>query len=79
MAEHDSGPKAGVSGVVEDLKGKAKEVVGNVTNDERLRDEGEAQQNKARAERDVAQKEAEAEKARAEADAHEAAQRAAEK
>jgi uncharacterized protein YjbJ (UPF0337 family) len=79
MADHDSGPKAGVSGIVEDLKGKAKEVAGNVTNDERLQDEGEAQQDKARAEREVAEKEAESEKARAEADAHEATQRAAQK
>jgi uncharacterized protein YjbJ (UPF0337 family) len=77
MADHDSGPAAGVSGIVEDLKGKAKEVVGNVTDNESLRDEGEAQQDKARAERDVAAKEAQAEKARAEADVAEGAQRAA--
>lgn len=77
VSDHESGPKAGVSGIVEDLKGKAKEVVGNVTNNESMRDEGEAQQDKARAERDVAAKEAEAEKARAEADVAEGAQRAA--
>lgn len=63
MADHDSGPAAGISGVVEDLKGKAKEVAGNVTNDDRLRSEGEAQQDKARSERDVAKAEAEAEPA----------------
>ena len=77
MSGHESGPKAGVSGIVEDLKGKAKEVIGNVTDDESMRDEGEAQQKKARAERDVAAKEAGAEKARAEADAAEGAQRVA--
>ena len=77
MSGHESGPKAGVSGIVEDLKGKAKEVIGNVTDDESMRDEGEAQQEKARAERDVAAKEAGAEKARAEADAAEGAQRVA--
>ena len=72
----DTGPEAGVKGVVEDLKGKAKEVIGEVTNDPEKRREGQAQQDKADAQRDVAQKEAEAEKARAEAKAHEAEQRA---
>ena len=44
--------------------------------DDRLRREGEAQQDKARAQRDVATKEAEADKARGEAKAHEAEQAA---
>jgi uncharacterized protein YjbJ (UPF0337 family) len=61
---------------VEDLKGKAKEVVGEIRDDPRLRREGEAQQNKARAERDAAAHEAEAEKERAKAKAHEAEQAA---
>ena len=30
----DSGPKSGAKGVVEDIKGKAKEVVGEVTGDD---------------------------------------------
>lgn len=77
MGKHDSGPEAGVSGIVEDVKGKAKEVAGNVSGNEDLRREGEAQQDKASAERDVAEKEAEAEKARAKADAAEGAQRVA--
>ena len=72
----DSGPKAGVKGVVEDLKGKAKDALGSVTGNSELEREGEAQQAKADAERDVAAKEAEAEKARAEAKAQEAQQRA---
>ncbi len=72
----DTGPKAGVDGVVEDLKGKAKDVVGSVTGDERLEREGEAQQSKAQAERDVAEHEAKAEAKRAEAEAQEAQQRA---
>jgi uncharacterized protein YjbJ (UPF0337 family) len=76
MGEHDSGPKAGVSGMVEDVKGKAKEAAGNVTNNERMANEGRAQQDKADAEREVAESEAKAEKSRAEADAHEAHQRA---
>ena len=61
---NESGPKAGVEGVVEDVKGRAKEAVGAVTGDESLKREGEAQQDKAAAQRDVAAKEAEAEKAR---------------
>lgn len=79
MSEHDSGPKAGVSGAVEDVKGKAKEAAGAVTGNEDMKREGQAQQSKAAAERDVARKEAEAEKARAEADAHEAEERAHQK
>jgi uncharacterized protein YjbJ (UPF0337 family) len=74
MAE-ETGPKAGVEGVVEDVKGRAKEAIGAVSGNESLRREGEAQQDKADAERDVAAKEAEAEKARGEAHAAEAEQR----
>jgi uncharacterized protein YjbJ (UPF0337 family) len=72
---NESGPKAGVEGVVEDVKGRAKEAAGAVTGDESLKQEGEAQQDKAAAQRDVAAKEAEAEKARAAAAAAEAEQR----
>jgi uncharacterized protein YjbJ (UPF0337 family) len=75
MTEKDSGPEAGVKGVVEAVKGKAKEVAGAVTGKEKLRKEGKAQQEKADALRDVAVKEAEAEKARAEAKGHEVEQR----
>jgi uncharacterized protein YjbJ (UPF0337 family) len=73
----DSGADAGVSGVFEDVKGKAKEVAGNVTDDDRLREEGKAQQDKARADRDVAEHEGKAEAARAKSEAHEAKERAA--
>lgn len=76
MASKESGPKAGVKGVTEDLKGKAKEAVGSVTGNEDLEREGEAQQRKADAERDVARKEADADRSRAESEAHEARQRA---
>ncbi len=72
----DTGPEAGVSGVVEDVKGRAKEAAGAITGDDAMQREGEAQQAKADADRDVAAKEAEAEKARAESEAHEAEQRA---
>jgi len=71
----ETGPKAGVKGVVEDVKGRAKEAAGSLAGNEDLRDEGRAQQDKAAAQREVAEKEAGAEKARAEADVHEARQR----
>ncbi len=76
MPSKDSGPEAGVKGVAEEVKGRVKEAAGTLTGDERLKREGEAQQEKADAERDVAKKEAEAEKARAAAQAKEAEQRA---
>jgi len=72
----DSGPEAGAKGIVEDLKGKAKDAIGNLTGNKDLEREGEAQQAKADSQREVAAKEAEAEKARAEAQAQEAQQRA---
>jgi uncharacterized protein YjbJ (UPF0337 family) len=71
----DTGPEAAVKGVVEGVKGKAKEVAGAVTGRDELQREGEAQQDKAEAQRDVAAKEAEADKARAEAKAREAEER----
>ena len=74
--DKDTGPEAGAKGVVEDLKGKAKEVVGEVTGDDSKEREGRAQQDKAQAQRDVAKKEAEAVAARSEAAVHEAEQRA---
>ncbi len=75
MTEKDTGPEAGAKGVVEDVKGKVKEAAGALTGQDELKREGEAQQAKAAAQRDIATKEAEAEKARAEAAAHEAEQR----
>ena len=75
MSDKDTGPVAGVKGVVEGVKGKAKEAVGAVIGNDELKQEGEAQQAKADAQRDVAVKEAEAEKARAQAAAHEAEER----
>ncbi len=74
--ENQSGPKSAVHGVVEDLKGRAKEAVGAVTDKVDLRHEGEAQRDKAAAEREVAAHEAEADAARGKAAAHEADQRA---
>jgi uncharacterized protein YjbJ (UPF0337 family) len=71
MSDQGSGPRAAVDGIVEDVKGKAKEVVGRISGNEDREAEGKAQQDKAAAERTVAEKEAQAEKARAEAKAHE--------
>jgi uncharacterized protein YjbJ (UPF0337 family) len=75
MASKDSGPKAGAEGIVEDVKGKTKEVIGKLTGNEDLEREGEAQQDKAEAEREVAKREAQAEVARGKADLSEAEQR----
>ncbi|MBB3605571.1 uncharacterized protein YjbJ (UPF0337 family) [Mycolicibacterium sp. BK556] len=72
----NSGPEEGIKGVVEDVKGKAKEAVGTVTGRDDLTEEGKAQQDKADAQRDAAAKEAEADKARAEAKAQEKRQEA---
>src|SRR5699024_10843805 len=52
----DSGPSEGVKGVVEGLKGKAKEAVGAVTGQDDMAREGRAQQDKAEDQREVAEK-----------------------
>ncbi len=62
--DNKSGPEEGVRGVVEGVKGKAKEAVGNVLGQDDLAREGKAQQDKAEAQRDAAKHEAEAEAAR---------------
>ena len=67
-----TGPEAAKEGAIEDLKGMAKEFVGKASGDEGLEREGEAQQGKAAAARDVAKKEAEAEKSRGEYEAEKA-------
>jgi uncharacterized protein YjbJ (UPF0337 family) len=75
MADRESGPKAGAKGVTEYVKGRAKEVAGAILGRDEMRREGQAQREKAAAERDVAAKEAEADKARAVAKVREAQQR----
>jgi uncharacterized protein YjbJ (UPF0337 family) len=72
---NDGGPENAAKGVAEDIKGKAKEVIGEVTGDDSKEREGRAQQDKARAEREVAEHEAKAEAARSEASVHEAEER----
>jgi len=64
MTDKNSGPEEGIKGVVEDVKGKAKEAVGTVTGRDDIIEEGKAQQDKAQAQRDAAKKEAEADAAR---------------
>ena len=61
MGDHKSGPQEAVKGVVEGVKGKAKEVGGTVAGRDDLVKEGQAQQDKADAQRDAGKKEAEAE------------------
>ena len=76
MTEKSTGPREGIEGVVEGVKGKAKEAAGTVFGKDNLKEEGRAQQDKAEDQREVAKHEAQAEKARAEAAADEQRQRA---
>jgi uncharacterized protein YjbJ (UPF0337 family) len=71
-----SGPEEAIKGVVEGAKGLAKEAVGSVVGNKDLEQEGEAQQDKAEAQRNAAKKEAEAEAARGGAEAAEKRQQA---
>jgi uncharacterized protein YjbJ (UPF0337 family) len=64
MVDINSGLAEAVKGVVEDVKGKAKVVIGALTGRDNLFNEGKAQQDKARAQRNAAKKEAEAASAR---------------
>lgn len=76
MVDSKSGPIELVRGIVEGVLGKAKEFVGTVLGRDDLVNEGEAQQDKADAQRDAGRKEAAAEKARGKAKAHEERERA---
>jgi uncharacterized protein YjbJ (UPF0337 family) len=75
MGENKSGTEEAVSGAVEGIKGKAKEVGGTLAGRDDLVEEGKAQQDKADAERDAAKKEAEADAARGGAKAAEERQK----
>jgi len=70
-----SGQSEGVRGAVEDIKGRFKEAAGALVGDDATTREGQAQQDKAASQREVAEKEAEAERARAKADRDEARER----
>ena len=76
MTEKNSGPEEGIKGIVEDVKGKAKETVGTIAGRDDLIREGKAQQDKADAERDVAKNEAQADAARGAAKTAEERQKA---
>ena len=65
-------------GIGEEIKGKAKEAAGSVVDNDDLRHEGRAQQDKGEAEREATQARAEAKAHEAKADAKEGEQRAAE-
>ncbi len=79
MSERNSGPVAAIRGVIEDVVGKAKEIIGIVISHDGLRQEGRAQQDKAQAQREVAKKELQAEAARAAEGTAKARQKAAQK
>lgn len=64
-------------GIGEEIKGKAKEAAGSVTDNDDLRREGQAQQDKGEAEREATQARAEAKAHEAKADAKEVQERAA--
>lgn len=71
----DSGPEAGLDSAIEGLKGAGKELAGTVVGNTDLKEEGQAQQEKAGAERDVAEQEAKAEASRGKAEALDAEER----
>jgi len=71
-----SGPREAVEGVVEGVKGKAKEVIGVVAGRNDVKREGQAQQDRGEAQREAGKKEAQAESARRAASASERRQKA---
>ena len=79
MANSSGGTINLVKSVVDGAFGLVKQVLGVVLGNNRLEEQGKAQQDKAEAEKDVAKKEAQAEAARAEAKTQEARQEAAKK
>lgn len=76
MVDIKSGPIQLVRGIVEEVFGRAKEVVGTIIGRNDLVNEGKAQQDKADAQRSAAKKEASAEKARGKAKAAESREKA---
>ncbi len=76
MVDMKSGPVELVRGIVEDVLGKTKQVIGIIIGHNDLVEEGKAQQDKAEAQRNAGRKEAAAEKARGKAKAYEERERA---
>lgn len=79
MVDSNSGPIAALRALIDGSIGLTKQVIGILIGNDRLQEEGQAQQDKADAEKEVAKKEAAAEAARAEAKTQEARQKAAQK
>jgi uncharacterized protein YjbJ (UPF0337 family) len=76
MVDTKSGPVEFVRGIVEEVLGKTKQVVGIIIGHNDLIEEGKAQQDKADAQRSAGKKEAAAEKARGKAKMYEERERA---
>lgn len=76
MVDVKSGPVEFVQGIVDDVVGKTKQVVGIIIGHNGLIEQGKAQQDKAEAQRNAGKKEAAAEKARGKAKAYEQRERA---
>lgn len=69
--DRKSGPQEAIRGIIEGIIGNAKQLIGSILGRGDVVREGEAQKDKADAQRDAAKKEAAAEKARAKAKADE--------
>ncbi|TAM73180.1 CsbD family protein [Mycobacterium sp.] len=76
MVDTKSGPVEFVRGIVEEVLGKTKQVVGIIIGHNALIEEGKAQQDKADAQRSAGKKEVAAEKARGKAKTYEERERA---
>ena len=76
MVDIKSGPVELVRGIIEDVFGRTKQIIGIIIGRDDLVKEGRAQRDKADAQRSAGRKEAEAEKARGKAKMHESRERA---
>lgn len=79
MVDIKKGPVELVRGIVEDVFGKTKQIIGIIIGRDDLVKEGRAQQDKADAQRSAGRKEAAAEKARGKAKVYEERERAEQK
>jgi uncharacterized protein YjbJ (UPF0337 family) len=71
-----SGPREAIEGVVEETKGKIKEILGIIFDRDELKKEGQAQQDKGKSLRNAVKKEVAADSARSAAKASEAREKA---
>ena len=79
MVDIKSGPVELVRGIIEDVFGRTKQIIGIIIGRDDLVKEGRAQQDKADAQRSAGRKEAAAEKARGKAKVYEQRERAEQK